>query len=220
MSDGPDLPPADAAAAADAAHPVRLAIADALARRAEQLHGEARQHALQRAAAMRARPGHDVAPMSPVHPPLPRNGLEALSGLIDRLGRSAPVHTGPLNVPATGTAAGPAPAAQAPAVVPLSRTANPSPLKAVSAFQGTWSRLRVAQRLRQALAQVPASAGPLNSSHIINRTLQALQELSPAYLDAFMSHVDTLHALEQLVVSDMPEAPAPARRKAGGRASR
>ena len=56
----------------------------------------------------------------------------------------------------------------------------------MSAFKGTWARLRAEQRLRQALAQVPAMAGPLNSSHVINRTLQAMRDLSPEYLDAFM----------------------------------
>ena len=66
----------------------------------------------------------------------------------------------------------------------------------MTAFKGTWSRLRAEQRLRQALAQVPAMAGPLNSSHVINRTLQAMRDLSPEYLDAFMLHVDTLLWLE------------------------
>ena len=67
----------------------------------------------------------------------------------------------------------------------------------MSAFKGTWARLRAEQRLRQALAQVPAKAGPLNSSHVINRTLQAMRDLSPEYLDAFMLNVDTLLWLEQ-----------------------
>jgi hypothetical protein len=67
----------------------------------------------------------------------------------------------------------------------------------VTAFKGTWSRLRAEQRLRQALAQVPAMAGPLNSSLVINRTLQAMRDLSPEYLDAFMLNVDTLLWLEQ-----------------------
>lgn len=73
----------------------------------------------------------------------------------------------------------------------------PRPLKAVAAFHRTWSRLRAEQRLRQALDQVPAKAGPLNSAHVVSRALQALHALSPAYLDAFMAHVDTLLWLEQ-----------------------
>jgi Protein of unknown function (DUF2894) len=70
-------------------------------------------------------------------------------------------------------------------------------LKSVSAFKGTWSRLRAEQRLRQALQQVPAQAGPLNSSHLVHQMLREMHQLSPAYLDAFMAHVDTLLRLEQ-----------------------
>jgi hypothetical protein len=70
-------------------------------------------------------------------------------------------------------------------------------LKSVTAFQGTWTRLRADQRLREALAQVPAMAGPLNSSHLVNRALQTMRDVSPEYLDAFMSHIDTLLWLEQ-----------------------
>jgi hypothetical protein len=126
---------------------------------------------------------------------VPSKGLAELRALVDRLGR--------------------APALSSPAPVPLSRTVSPPPLKAVSAFQGTWSRLRAEQRLRQVLAHVPASAGPLNSSHLVNRALQAINDVSPEYLDAFMSHIDTLQWLEQTV-----EAADPVPRKAAARAPR
>ena len=80
--------------------------------------------------------------------------------------------------------------------------------------------MRADQRLRQALAQVPAAAGPLNSSQVVNRALQAMRELAPAYLDAFMSHVDTLLWLEQASGGDLTPRPAPpaeARRGPGAR---
>ena len=52
-------------------------------------------------------------------------------------------------------------------------------------------------------------AGPLNSSHVINRTLQAMRDLSPEYLDAFMQHVDTLLWMEQASGGDLvPRATA------------
>lgn len=114
-----------------------------------------------------------------------REVLAGLSALVDRLGR----------VPA------PAP----------NRTTLPAaarPLRAVSAFKGTWSRLRAEQRLRQALAEVPPQAGPLNSSHVVHRALQTMHALSPEYLDAFMSHVDTLLALEQASGGDLQTRPA------------
>lgn len=96
-------------------------------------------------------------------------GLAALIALVDRLGRS--------------------PAAP--------RTTLPPPLKAVSAHRGTWSRLKAEQRLHAALQQVPAQAGPLNSSQVVLRALQELHRLSPAYLDAFLTHIEALMALEQ-----------------------
>jgi Protein of unknown function (DUF2894) len=63
--------------------------------------------------------------------------------------------------------------------------------------QATWARLRTQQRLRQAFDQVPAQAGPLNSSQLVHRALHLLQADSPRYLEAFMQQVDTLMWLEQ-----------------------
>ena len=115
--------------------------------------------------------------------------LAGLSELVDRLGRS------------------PASPRPAPHGTPT-RAAASGPLKAVTAYQGTWSRLRAEQRLRQALAQVPAQAGPLNSLHVVHAALRTMHELSPAYLDAFMSHVDTLLWLEQASGGDLAARPA------------
>lgn len=132
--------------------------------------------------------------------------LAGLSELVDRLGR-APT---PLGAPRQPEA--------------LSRAATPQPLKAVAAFEGTWSRLRVEHRLRQALAQVPASAGPLNSAHLVNRALLAMRDLSPEYLDAFMSHIDTLQWLEQASgagdLTPRTATPTEAKRRTGTRVAR
>lgn len=175
---------AQGAATAD---PVAFGVIEALARRAATLEGEARGMLVQRVEALMARhavPGAEAG-AAPGEPAMGRSALAALTALVDRLGRSAatPVRSA-------------TPAARQ-AEVPLSRTAPLRPLKAVTAFKGTWSRLRAEHRLRQALAHVPALAGPLNSSHVVNRALQAMHDLSPEYLDAFMSHVDTLQWLEQ-----------------------
>jgi len=170
--------------------PVRFGVLVALARRAAAREGDARRRLVARleTLASAALAGGAAAPAAVS----PSAGLLALAQLVDRLDR-----------PHLPPAAGPTPTSGAPAVygargVPArSRTALPKPLKSVVAFQGTWSRLRVDQRLRQALAQVPAQAGPLNSAHLVNRALQALHGLSPAYLDAFMAHVDALQWLAQ-----------------------
>jgi len=59
-------------------------------------------------------------------------------------------------------------------------------------------------------------AGPLNSSHVVNRTLQAMRDVSPQYLDAFMQHIDTLLWLEQASGGDLTlRTAAPAERGRG-----
>jgi hypothetical protein len=120
-----------------------------------------------------------------------RQTLSGLSELVDRLGR--------VPVPAAGAAP---------------NTTASQPASAVLAFKDTWSRLRAEQRLRQALAGVPAQAGPLNSSHVVHRALQALHDLSPPYLDAFIAYIDTLLALDDASGGhDRPARAAPAPRK-------
>lgn len=172
----------------------------------------------------RAAPAGTAAPAAPagtaeLAAPSGLSSLAALSDLVDRLGRSpaSPVMPSSSNSsPSSPRSGAPRQAATVAAARP-SRTAPPVPLKAVTAFKGTWSRLRAEQRLRQALAQVPAMAGPLNSSHLVHRALQAMHELSPEYLDAFMSQVDTLLALEQALGAGEP-APRAAPRAEGRRA--
>lgn len=164
--------------------PVRWCVIEALARRAAAQQGEARQLLARRIAQLL-----DECPAAPATPPAPlRTAPGRLAELLERLGAARP--------------------AAAP------RAAAPGALKAVTAFHGTWSRLRADRRLREALAQVPAQAGPLNSAHVVHRALQELRRLSPAYLEAFMAHVDTLLWLEQ--ASGVAPLPAP-RRPASGR---
>ena len=170
--------------------PVGLAVIQALARRAAGQQGLARQVLLQRVEQLRAR--RDAACAGSTGgghllgaPAVRRPALAGLTELVDRLGR---VQTPP--AAPSGGLDGPARASR-PQGVP------PAPLKAVVAFKDTWARLRAEQRLRQALAQVPDKAGPLHSAQVVHRMLRALHELSPAYLDAFMAHVDTLLGLEQ-----------------------
>lgn len=87
-------------------------------------------------------------------------------------------------------------------------TAAPE-LKSVTYFRSTWSKLLTEQQLTQTLAKAPENAGPMNSQHLVLRTLQVMRDLSPDYLQGFMSYIDTLIWLEQR------SAPKPA----GGRAA-
>jgi hypothetical protein len=91
-------------------------------------------------------------------------------------------------------------------------------LKSLRYFRSTWSRLSAEQQLAQALAQAPENAGPLNSHLLVLRALQLMQEVSPDYLQRFMSYADTLLWLEQVddlsgAVKRRNETAAPTGRK-------
>lgn len=90
----------------------------------------------------------------------------------------------------------------------------PPELKSLTYFKSTWSRLSADRRLTQSLAKVPDKAGPLNSHHLVHRALTTMRELSPAYLEHFMTHVDALLWLDQAnsgspAVADVPRADNP-----------
>lgn len=71
-------------------------------------------------------------------------------------------------------------------------------------FRKTWSQVRTGQQLREALVQVPQNAGPLNSNSLVHRSLSLMRELSPGYLQHFLSYADALSWLEQLNAGDVP----------------
>jgi Protein of unknown function (DUF2894) len=77
-------------------------------------------------------------------------------------------------------------------------TAPAGELRAVHDHRGTWARLGLEQRLRQTSAQVPDNAGPLNTQRLLHQALTLMRTASPAYLQHFMAHAETLLALEAL----------------------
>ncbi|MDN7700130.1 DUF2894 domain-containing protein [Burkholderia semiarida] len=80
----------------------------------------------------------------------------------------------------------------------------------VDYFRATWSRVRTEQQYRQSLDQVPRNAGPLNSNSLVHRSLATMRELSPDYLQQFLSYVDALAWLEDLAGGGaQPEKEAP-----------
>ena len=131
---------------------VVLAVVESLARRAAAMPDEAaRQWLVQRIQDRMT--GQALGPARPTAAAgtVARPGLTALGELIDRLGR-APQATPVAPAPSAGHRGAPAPVSGRPAA-PLAPAGVG--LKSVTAFHGTWSRLRAEQRLRQALAQVP-----------------------------------------------------------------
>ncbi|MBS0608606.1 MAG: DUF2894 domain-containing protein [Proteobacteria bacterium] len=91
-------------------------------------------------------------------------------------------------------------------------------LHTLQRHRATWTRLSAEERLRQALAQVPAQAGPLNSHHLVHRALVLMQTTAPEYLQRFVPYVDALLALDQMQAPP-PPAPVRARRAPASRAA-
>ncbi|KVA40722.1 DUF2894 domain-containing protein [Burkholderia cepacia] len=80
----------------------------------------------------------------------------------------------------------------------------------VDYFRTMWSKVRTEQQYRQSLDQVPRNAGPLNSNSLVHRSLATMRELSPEYLQQFLSYVDALAWLEDLAGGGVqPEKEAP-----------
>lgn len=70
-------------------------------------------------------------------------------------------------------------------------------LKAIRQARNTWSKLSVDKQVAQALEQAPKNAGPINSHMLVLRSLQLMRDISPDYLNRFISYAETLLCLDQ-----------------------
>lgn len=158
--------------------PVRFRFVEALAGRAANHRGEARRILDDKVSALLAVYGEDLEKARDAgenatkqdEKSRPQRG--ALGALVDHIARHA-------------SSIDDAPAAK-------------DELKTLTHFRSTWSRLSAERRLTQSLATVPLNAGPLNSHHLVHRSLRLMRDLSPEYLNRFVSYVDALLGLEQL----------------------
>lgn len=94
-------------------------------------------------------------------------------------------------VPATHPPTAPCPLAD---LVAQLQAAGPE-LRQVRAHEPTWRALRLTRRMAEVSAPVPDHLGPLNSQVLVARALQALQTLSPGYLQRLLTQLDGLAAL-------------------------
>ncbi|NIE55148.1 MULTISPECIES: DUF2894 domain-containing protein [unclassified Burkholderia] len=168
---------------ADRLDPVRFHRIDALERRAAALDGDARALLDARLATL----------------------LEGFAEVVARAGETAT---------ASGAAGAPMRGALAELVERLARDAQADRRgldpELVDYFRTIWSKVRTEQQYRQSLDQVPRNAGPLNSNSLVHRSLATMRELSPAYLQQFLSYVDALAWLEDLAGGGaQPEKEAP-----------
>jgi hypothetical protein len=184
--------------------PVRFRFIEALARRAAAHDGGARRilddKLVQRVAAYREALEAPRAATARQEDP-PRRG--ALAELVDHIARHASDPEG-----------GAAPSHAASGLAPLHE------LKTLRYFRGTWSRLSADRRLTQSLAKVPENAGPLNSHHLVHQSLTLMRDLSPEYLNRFMSYVDTLLWVDQANAGSASATASPPRAENHRKAAR
>jgi hypothetical protein len=86
-----------------------------------------------------------------------------------------------------------------------------SELKTIRNFRNTWAKLSVDKQVAQALEQAPKNAGPINSHMLVLRSLALMRDISPDYLNRFMSYADTLLCLDQ---GEKEKPAAPKKRQA------
>ena len=124
----------------------------------------------------------------------PKRGL--LGQLVDEVARRKPQ-------PVLG--------AVAPSPLPAAPDGPAPEARTLQFFKRTWSRLSADQRLAQSRAALPDNAGPLNSQHLVHRSLVLMRELSPEYLEHFVGYIDALQWLEQSSEAEEQAAGTPRR---------
>ncbi len=78
-----------------------------------------------------------------------------------------------------------------------SPTREQTELKNFRLLKQTWSKLHSDRLVTRAVKERPENAGPLNSQMLVTRALFTMRNLSPGYLNRFLSFMDTLFFLEQ-----------------------
>lgn len=172
---------------ADRLDPVRFHRLDALEKRAAAFDGDARAlldarlaTLLEGFAEIVARAGEAAAASETAQASAQAPARGALGGLVEQLARDAQADR---------------------------RGVDP---ELIDYFRTMWSKVRTEQQYRQSLDQVPRNAGPLNSNSLVHRSLATMRELSPEYLQQFLSYIDALAWLEDLAGGGaQPEKEAP-----------
>ena len=170
---------------ADRLDPIRFYFIEALDRRAASHSGEARRILDDRLSKLLEAYTHDYAndlenaASETANAGEPARGK--LAGLIEYMSLSAPVDS-------DGPTAGHT----------LPRPSSYPDMEVLDYFRKTWTTVSTERQFRQSLAQVPGNAGPLNSSSLVHRSLSLMRELSPGYLEQFLSYIDALSWMEQM----------------------
>jgi len=170
----------------DRVEPVRFKFIEALNRRAADHHGEARRVLDDKVRAWVEAYGQSLEraqrAVDADQDATSQNSMErsALAGLIDHIARQG-----------SSDGSKPAISAAASGLQPLLE------ITTLGYFRSTCSKLSTDRRMTQSLATIPDNAGPLNSHHLVHRSLALMRDLSPEYFNRFMAHVDTLLWLDK-----------------------
>lgn len=177
--------------------PIRFAYIEALARRAAGQPETVRQ-------ALNTRIGIAVGELAARPPGVPTEiAKESTASPLAELLVYISLHAhepAPATQPATGTSI------HQGDLSPRLRSPQAPELKSVAYFHQAWSKLSTEQQLTQTLAQAPENAGPMNSQHLVLRSLQVMRNIAPDYLQGFMSYIDTLIWLEHANPSKLAAA--------------
>jgi len=73
----------------------------------------------------------------------------------------------------------------------------PSELKSVSLFRESWAKISSDKLVSDSIKEGPENPGPLNQHALAIRSLKAMRDLSPQYLNRFVSYIETVLWLEQ-----------------------
>lgn len=173
---------------ADRLDPVRFHFMEALDRRAASHSGEARCILDDKLSKLIEAYGRDLESAASEAANVDGPARGALAGLVEYVSRHAVANSDD----------------------PMPRLSSYPEMEVLEYFRKTWGQLSTERQFRQSLAQVPGNAGPLNSSSLVHRSLSLMRELSPGYLQQFMSYIDALSWMEQMNGGNaLPEKDAP-----------
>lgn len=215
------------ASGADRVNPLRFHLIDALDRRAAAYEGAARQRLDERVAGLIAaykgelNGAENAAAVAGAEADAdaPRDAVSggSLAELIAYLGNSRG------NSLAAGSSAEDALPGETShdSRDPLGLRAAYPELPLLDEFRALWSRFSADRQVRQSQEQVHKNAGPLNSNQLVHRALSLMREMSPGYLQQFLSYTDALMWMEQMTAAAAPapkEAPRAGAAKKSARA--
>lgn len=69
-------------------------------------------------------------------------------------------------------------------------------LKSTRLLRSSISKLSADRRVKEALADAPPESGPLNPQMLAVRSLHTMRQISPGYVNRFITYVDTLFWLD------------------------